>query len=717
MPRFEPGAHRRSGAGQVSSATPEFLQQVEELRQKRDVKGLSNLIDRTNRPEKIEPAAEALGEIGTNESKDELLSHLISLNPKSDLIWPFVLPLIGLEDVPQLLDFEKQVTTRNARIAAKYKLPVEGQELLITYVKEYVSDAPVATLLALVRSRYSDVSNTTFEYLLTNDSPDIRDALRAVMCITGDMRKADKRALLSFDELLTRTPAEKQKKLLTEAFNSYSVPVSKRAGKMLAERHQRYFLRIIRQKISLSATDVQVLLDDGSENSIARIIEEEKNMPPSDTSHFVPSEASKEKRSAMAHALNVIGTPEARKALKSLERKYRHRPAFPRKRANLMDRGKKAEVLRRIKAIVKYYGSVRPGRWIYTDRLNIKPRDALDTHQLYVCGNYDNPNHEKAREVIKQAEEASGKLDEIRQDTFLELKELDEDLLDSYWGAVEQIESDINTVLGVLGLEKFESSEESIPHILRAIDRFDFRTLPTVRNSCSTKHDLICIELNEALSAAGKIEAPEIETSILELAERASKSDSLDDYQWEVASLCVALAEKGMKRALPILRKMSKSENWTLSVYSCRAILDLQGVHPDDKKNPYAIRARGMVTRAKERAEISYSAALLEDDDRYGSRDWLWDIYDEDSSYALRLSNALYCPSDIRRNNGIAVTCDMCGRSVDFGDLGGRRERTQFAKRGMCKRCLDMSRDGEVELDYSTFMAFVQSHPGACQRF
>ena len=54
----------------------------------------------------------------------------------------------------------------------------------------------------------------------------------------------------------------------------------------------------------------------------------------------------------------------------------------------------------------------------------------------------------------------------------------------------------------------------------------------------------------------------------------------------------------------------------------------------------------------------------------------------------------------------------MCGRSVDFGDLGGRRERTQFAKRGMCKRCLDMSRDGEVELDYSTFMAFVQSHPG-----
>ena len=31
MPRFEPGAHHRSGGGKVSSATPEFLQQVEAL--------------------------------------------------------------------------------------------------------------------------------------------------------------------------------------------------------------------------------------------------------------------------------------------------------------------------------------------------------------------------------------------------------------------------------------------------------------------------------------------------------------------------------------------------------------------------------------------------------------------------------------------------------------------------------------------------------------
>ena len=332
MPRFEPGAHYRSGAGKVLSAKPEFIQQVEELKQKRDVKGLSNLIDSTNRPEKIEPAAEALVEIGTSEAKAELLLYVSSPYPTSNLIWPYVLSLLGLEDVPQLLDFEKQVSTRNARIAAKYKLPVEAQELLIEYVEEHVSDAPVATLHALVCSRYSDVSNTTFELLFANDSPDIREALRegAVWCSIGDLRKADKRAMLAFDELLTRTTAEKQKKLLTEAFGSLSVPVSKKAGKMLAERHPRYFLRIVRQKYSLSPTDVQVLLEDGSEESIARIIKEEKNMYPFDVDMFFPSKRSKEMRSAMTHALNVIGTPEARKALKSLAKKFRyHRDLTP----------------------------------------------------------------------------------------------------------------------------------------------------------------------------------------------------------------------------------------------------------------------------------------------------------------------------------------------------------------------------------------------------
>ena len=148
MPRFRPGGYYRRDAGRASAATPEFLQQVEELERNRDVKGLSNLIYRTNRPEKIEPATTALGEIGTSDAKAELLGYLVALNPKSEKIWPCVLPLLGQEDVPELLEHEKWAT-RNARKAAKYKLPVEAQEILVAYVKDHVSDASEETLRRL----------------------------------------------------------------------------------------------------------------------------------------------------------------------------------------------------------------------------------------------------------------------------------------------------------------------------------------------------------------------------------------------------------------------------------------------------------------------------------------------------------------------------------------------------------------------------------------
>lgn len=319
MPRFRPGAYHRRGAGRASTATPEFLKQVEELKRNRDVEGLSRLISRTNRPEKIEPAAKALGEIGTSEAKVELLTYLVTLNPKSEKIWPCVLPLLGQEDVPELLEHEKWAT-RNPRKAAKYKLPVEAQEILVAYVKDHVSDASEETLRWLVTSRYEEVSDTTFELLLVEDSPDIRETLKALMGLTGDRRKSSTRPMLAFEELLTRTPAEEQKKLLTEAFGSYSVPVSRKAGKMLAERHPRYFVRIVRQKPWLNATDVQVLLEDRSPKSIARIMEEDKIMVQRAKPSYLPPKEAKERREklwAIARALDTIGIPRSERARKS----------------------------------------------------------------------------------------------------------------------------------------------------------------------------------------------------------------------------------------------------------------------------------------------------------------------------------------------------------------------------------------------------------------
>lgn len=312
-----------------------------------------------------------------------------------------------------------------------------------------------------------------------------------------------------------------------------------------------------------------------------------------------------------------------------------------------MDKDTNREVLKRIKAIVKDYGAVRPGRWIYIDRSDIKPRDKLDTDQLFVDGYNHNINRVKTGEVIKQAEDALGKLDKIRQDTFLELGELDKGLLDSYWDVVEQIESDIANMLCLLGFQKFDSGEVSIRHILRAIKRFDFRTMPVVYVHWSIKkNDFFCNELDEALSAAEKIETPEIGASILRLAGRAADSDSLDDYESEVVSLCIAIIVKDLKRARPKLRKISKSEDSIIAVSSCRAILELEGIYPEDSKHTYAKKARRIVAERKKATEWLNYAAMMEDED-WSARRRMIQEWAEEADYDLRLSNALYCPMDI----------------------------------------------------------------------
>ena len=377
-----------------------------------------------------------------------------------------------------------------------------------------------------------------------------------------------------------------------------------------------------------------------------------------------------------------------------------------------MDKNEKMELMKRIKAILKEYGTTRPGGWSFTSRWDITPRCDFEDDELYVDDDLDKPDVNKAERVMKQAEEALSKLDAIREDTFLEWGEPDKDLLDDYWDTVELIESDIDEILLVLNSDKFGGGEESIDHIIRAIERFDFRTLPSIWHGQAfarglITHGAIRSEVIQALAESQRVEAPEVEASILALTARAAKAGTLEDYEEEIATLCFVLSEKGLNKSLPGLKKISKRGNDTSTVCSCRAILDLEGVDPDDDEHPCAKKARNVVAEAKAEEEFWYEGAMLEDEDKAGMRE----THHKACEHALLLSNTLYCPGDIRVEKGIALACSMCGREIDFGDFDGKKERGGFAKSGLCKRCLDMSQTGEVELGFNEFEKYLGSSP------
>ncbi len=290
------------------------------------VRELRSIIAHTNKPEKLTAAASGLAAIGSDKAKEALLEIIGGHLAKSALIWPHVVGLLSVDDVPELLAIE-QSAERNPRMAAKYKLPPEAQDVLLVYVNERICEAPSSTLLELLSLRYTAISNRTFDLLLQNDTPEIRQALeRLALRAAGDMRKADKRAVESFDKLLRRLPEAKGGKLLKEATSAWSLSVSKKAQSLLRDRDPEAAIELLRGKGSLQRHEIQTVAQDGSPASIARLIKEAGNIliwtpPPQDL---------KKRVSALIFAVGNIKGAKSRKALVSMLDKlvYEGHPFF-----------------------------------------------------------------------------------------------------------------------------------------------------------------------------------------------------------------------------------------------------------------------------------------------------------------------------------------------------------------------------------------------------
>lgn len=307
------GMHR-PGYWEPREVPAGFRKQVEEFAGQQDAIGISHLLSGTNRPERVSYAASVLAQMGTTEAKDRLLSHLVGLNSLSKEIWPYAAPLLTVDDVPRLMEFEERAT-RNSRLAAKYKIPPEVQGILTQYVTANIKEMPAPVLRRFLSCRYREVSDTTFKLLFENESPDIRTVLQDDLMhgYFGDRRKADKRAMIAFEELLRRAPDEGQRDLLVKARDSAADAVAIRATKMLDESYHAFYIRMIRKQGGLKADDIWALRKDGKPTSLARIVDEEKRVFPNN-----PSRAQKDRFDTLVYALAKIDTPESRQAMISL---------------------------------------------------------------------------------------------------------------------------------------------------------------------------------------------------------------------------------------------------------------------------------------------------------------------------------------------------------------------------------------------------------------
>jgi hypothetical protein len=290
-----------------------FLDEISQLKDGNQIHELEHIVFSARNPEKVRIAVEALASIGTIEAKQALLGALRSLHSKSEQIWPYVTGLFDEGDFTALMEIERTAAL-NPRRAARCKLPPEAQAILIQYLENNISQITAWNLEKLICSRYAAVSDKAFSMLLENDGPNIRKVLIRIIQGLGDRRKADRRAMLAFDEMLNRVTEKERRKLIAEACDSYSQAVSRKARGMLAEQNPRGFIRMIRKKDHLTGDDILILSKDGSPECIARIIEEGNHI----WIHFTPSNELLAKIRTFIRALAGVKTADARKALISL---------------------------------------------------------------------------------------------------------------------------------------------------------------------------------------------------------------------------------------------------------------------------------------------------------------------------------------------------------------------------------------------------------------
>lgn len=299
------------------AALSSFYEEVEKLAVEGNIDALTGRMWDTRQREKVEAIARALREMGNAEAGEALLFFVSYPHPLNYVVWPYAVPFLAEDDAPRLLEIDEIYST-NSRMAAKYKLPAEAQELIVAYLRNRIGELPKELLVKALFSRYREVNNTAFELLLEHDTPETRKALAYMVQGRGDWRKKDRRAKLAFDKLLSLLEGDAYRELLRNAYGSLSQPVARKAAEMLSDLDSDFLLDRIRKKRYLSAIDIWKLREDGSPESIARIVRHGKGIELWSN----PAKLQRESIRAFMGALSEVKTTEARRSLVSLLKEF-----------------------------------------------------------------------------------------------------------------------------------------------------------------------------------------------------------------------------------------------------------------------------------------------------------------------------------------------------------------------------------------------------------
>jgi hypothetical protein len=103
-------------------------------------------------------------------------------------------------------------------------------------------------------------------------------------------------------------------------------------------------------------------------------------------------------------------------------------------------------------------------------------RTILDTEGVGLASE-GHPYLRKARGIIDNTLEAIDELDRLKAIYRPENEKDRGDFCEDYWEIVDEIESDIDSMLSELDETMYSSEEASLPHVFRNLERFEFATV------------------------------------------------------------------------------------------------------------------------------------------------------------------------------------------------------------------------------------------------
>lgn len=227
------------------------------------------------------------------------------------------------------------------------------------------------------------------------------------------------------------------------------------------------------------------------------------------------------------------------------------------------------------------------------------------------------PYVRKAGGIISNAAEALDELDRLKN-KYTPLDEYDREAFnEKYWDICDEVESDIEDMLYEVDEEMFCVEGNALQHVFRNLERFDFATAP--KYSLRGYH--------KAFDCIDEIETPRVRRDVVMLAERASSSDKLPDYEEEFLALSNLVVEKEFREALPYLKKIARRKTDitgnpymqmvddredAVVIIACAAILHLEG--KSVKGNSlYARKARNALASSKSELDCQFDICMHTD--------------------------------------------------------------------------------------------------------